>query len=921
MTKLEIGLAIAVLAGMSFISPKVRIVAGEAAEGLKTFAKRLVCLPIVNMLSWCVSSYDSSERLVRRKLLYVWVGIHSVLFLLLLFSPRNTLTLSVTVALLSLHFCIIAIALFVIKEETEWWDGLLSPEERVFENTEFIKDPAILLISTVFSLLFICLSVLTWDAVEKPLIIVLRAPKFHCGPAECQYVFYVVSLVRELPSVSAFIQKIAQILSYAEAIGHYLPGVEVLKEQTWIGSAILFLVQRVGQYLSYSIAVGHQLPVIGFLVGKIWTSEIRFSEWPGLPIGWAIYTVTWLWIFGVYTVLWRQRREIKQLLIAFQKTEDEETRRLLEGRAARAPAGIRTALLSMALDNHQAPLIQRSAIEIVPKAKIYTFPQKFVRSIRSQSQQIRHFGLEKIIAFLLRPGATFAPAGISSTLDTLVVTGRRRLDPETLKLMDVLVMEYTRLALHENGRALSNGKLRNRILRIAASSKEPELRQRALTMLAENEPVGLCSSVFEAVDKGEIGDTKRSNELLGTCAELIEKQRGEWAEADLIELSDLVSSVRRRRRSGQKIPRSTQKKLAEIKRLISVQPGRGNGATTRTSGQLIKGAGAPATSMPRDVERSASTAGAFSHERSPNELSNFNAETPGEEIPTSREPLGSARRRLNTRLGWAAVALIFLAATAAASYAFIPQWRGQIPSLTPTNIPGSTIPDSPTTNPPPQVQPSPEQLPPQNHSLQDQPRPVPEAPTGTIHQLMFSPASLICGKDAPVSWKFGDVRMIDLRWGNAPIEVTSCHLASIRCDHQIVVGVGTASSKGTDASEKDRALQRGINLALTLKTEFRERCKPAISVSSYVLNFGRYNDNEERDDPGQREVIALTGIGSRPSDEVVFAALQAHVKTIPGVPHYAVCDLYKLDDAGQPTLIESQTKICVDRSSTAVSQQ
>jgi hypothetical protein len=181
---------------------------------------------------------------------------------------------------------------------------------------------------------------------------------------------------------------------------------------------------------------------------------------------------------------------------------------------------------------------------------------------------------------------------------------------------------------------------------------------------------------------------------------------------------------------------------------------------------------------------------------------------------------------------------------------------------------------------------------------------------------VFSSASLDCGKGPPFSWKFSDVELIDTKSDLVPLRVTSCSIKSLTCQNSIIVGVGTASSKGTDESERNRALQRGIDLASALKRNLQESCKgqASTSVSAYVLNLGRYKDKEEADDAGQRKVIAIIGTGSGETDEAVAAALQTYVKSDPQTAHYTVCDLYKLDDAGQQALVQTQHRICDDQS-------
>jgi hypothetical protein len=279
--------------------------------------------------------------------------------------------------------------------------------------------------------------------------------------------------------------------------------------------------------------------------------------------------------------------------------------------------------------------------------------------------------------------------------------------------------------------------------------------------------------------------------------------------------------------------------------------------------------------------------------------------------------------------------VLALAGTAVASY---PWWKGKMPpSPTPEQqhpgpapqgqgpAPQGQSPASQGQGPAPQGQgPAPQGQGPAPQGQQEQPIPPkpPQPPDVTASlPLVFSSASLSCGKEPPISWKFGEFDLIES--DPVPLSVTSCRLNSVNCNNSIVVvGVGMASSKGTDASESNRAMLRGIKLATVLRRDLKQQnCPTELSVSAYVLNLGRFNDDQQDDKPDQRQVIALIGTAPKETDDSVAAALQKYAKRPPWTAHYTACDLYKLDDAEQPTLIQTQTKICGDQSSTAVSQQ
>ena len=111
-----------------------------------------------------------------------------------------------------------------------------------------------------------------------------------------------------------------------------------------------------------------------------------------------------------------------------------------------------------------------------------------------------------------------------------------------------------------------------------------------------------------------------------------------------------------------------------------------------------------------------------------------------------------------------------------------------------------------------------------------------------------------------------------------------------------------ASNKGANYVESARALRRGIDLASALKKDWQEKEKcPAISA--YVLNLGRYNDDQQRDEPDQRKVIALVATGPEDADKAAEDAVAAYAKSDPMITHYPICELYKLENADQPTLV------------------
>jgi hypothetical protein len=191
---------------------------------------------------------------------------------------------------------------------------------------------------------------------------------------------------------------------------------------------------------------------------------------------------------------------------------------------------------------------------------------------------------------------------------------------------------------------------------------------------------------------------------------------------------------------------------------------------------------------------------------------------------------------------------------------------------------------------------------------------------------LLSPASLACATGSPTSWEFANVELIDSISSRVSSRVASCRISLVTdgpvpCQNAIIVGVGVASSKGINATESARALRRGINLASALKKDLQTRCTTNVAVSAYVLNLGRYSDAQQRDEPDQRKVIALVATGMDNGDEAAADAVAAYTKNDPMTVHYPICQLYKLDSAGQPTPVPAQHNICGDQWGSTLSQR
>jgi hypothetical protein len=204
--------------------------------------------------------------------------------------------------------------------------------------------------------------------------------------------------------------------------------------------------------------------------------------------------------------------------------------------------------------------------------------------------------------------------------------------------------------------------------------------------------------------------------------------------------------------------------------------------------------------------------------------------------------------------------------------------------------------------------------------------------TGTVKTKpvvsVLSPAELDCEKGAPTFWAFANVEFVGSTSGSTRVSslVTSCRISAVTdspaaCQNAVIVGVGVASSRGIDATERARALRRGINLASALKKDLQARCATSATVAAYVLNLGRYNDEQQRDGPDQRKVIALVATGSEDADKAATEAAAAYAKSDAQIAHYPICELYKLEGAGEPMPVATQRKICGDQTDSTLSQR
>ncbi len=512
-------LAITIVGG-SFAFRRLRAAGVDVLKLVKNVFKWYFCAPVGKILGWFIAPRKKSKGLIGLKL-YTWIAVQVTLFAALLIIQPSVTTLYTAIFLTALNLTVIAIALFVIKEETEIWDGLLLRHEAAFGSVTFIKNTNILFVSTFFSLLYIALLVMLWDEVITNYPIVSVAPHVDCPKIDCRYV-------------------------------------------------------------SFALAVGHQLPGVGYLIRKFEPSEVVFSPWLGSFVAWAIYTVTWLWVFGVYAVLWRQRREVKDLLVALDKARDTKNETDIEfllRRVLLAPLLIQDELLSMAVDDTNE-VMQRRAISIMPEAKILTFPQTFLEHVHEQENMKNKLrGLETIEVFLETPEYKSDLELVSDGLQALVYQiernkigrNKRRLGSVALAKMEALLMTYADLALQVGPSILDRETVRKRIIDIAIRG-EGGVQGKAFKFSAERYSFALCNRVVNDIGRLGLADL----ELVEKCSVVAKERRAEWSDSDRAELVKLIEGITnpRRRRHGRARQLTTviKQKLEELKRLIISVP-------------------------------------------------------------------------------------------------------------------------------------------------------------------------------------------------------------------------------------------------------------------------------------------------------------------------------------------------------------
>jgi hypothetical protein len=136
----------------------------------------------------------------------LFVILNILLLVNLVVAPPGRYTFMLVIAaLVFLCLCFLA-ALLVIDEETEYWNGLRS--ENMFGAENAIKNPRVLVASTIFFLLFLSLFVSQWDVLsDGPFVRTL--PRTGCDAEACRYLHYSIAIFYEVPLIGWVLRFVA----------------------------------------------------------------------------------------------------------------------------------------------------------------------------------------------------------------------------------------------------------------------------------------------------------------------------------------------------------------------------------------------------------------------------------------------------------------------------------------------------------------------------------------------------------------------------------------------------------------------------------------------------------------------------------------------------------------------------------------
>jgi len=253
----------------------------------------------------------------------------------------------------------------VIKEETDVWNGLLADKDRAFKGGKNIKNPAVLVLSTICFILFISVFAQQWDQPNHNLFIV-KLPSIGCDIGVCRNVQYLLAILYETPLIGWVLRAIA-------------PG----------GAA-------------------------------------EFSPVPGAWLRFGIEFVIATYIFGVFKYVYFQRKSVNDLITAFERstssgnaTPDAAFLGFLLQRAERAPEAILGKLFESALSRSNDK-VRLAYIRALFAARIHNFASVFVDKLdREKSPDNQRHGLDELIKLIKTDGRRFTREVMVDTFNAL----------------------------------------------------------------------------------------------------------------------------------------------------------------------------------------------------------------------------------------------------------------------------------------------------------------------------------------------------------------------------------------------------------------------------------------------------------------------------------------------------------------------
>jgi hypothetical protein len=431
-----------------------------------------------------------------------------------------------------LHFFMVAIAVLVVKEEYDIWDGVLDKDDGVLGSINFVKSLPVLAVSTALFFIFLAMAELEWDAVT-PYHIVADEMRPLCKSVLCRHIAYLATL----PHLS-------------------------------------------GAFEYLNLAVKPQYTKLGSYFNN------------------ALDTLTWLCILGVFPALYKQWKEINNLVVGLERCvakKDGKTLNYLQNRASRAPSVIKRKVLQLAI-YHDDQEVRHAAISIFPYAEIFSFPATFIHNLDSQNDKNKLDGLKKIREFLRKKADKIDLHQAKATLNALVhQTGKNRSEhnADVLEQADAALLECAQLAMEAAQREPSSpdakGANEPKVAHLVVLTADKGVRQRALELASKTDNINLCIQVARRVD--QFADLSWRSTVLSECVKIVEAQHEHWQRAKVSELRNAIKESLKRARKAPEITKGLNDLMMALngRRAPSRSP-RGAGRRFRLAPNFRRGA-------------------------------------------------------------------------------------------------------------------------------------------------------------------------------------------------------------------------------------------------------------------------------------------------------------------------------------------